>query len=169
MREKGKRMLVVLLRHAEKLNSYGNDPELSPRGYQDAQKLLLQVGQLIPRPNALWSSPKQRAQQTLEPIAQKLSLEIKTMPELNERQASETTTQFSARVQQIFQVLSSQAFGTTTVWLCTHADWLAEAVTSIPSDLSDPEFEASFLNCQHRVFAWTGGIWHFYPSWKGEK
>ena len=77
---------ILLLRHC---TSSGQEPEanLAPEGYQQAQKLVSQLGDYSI--DLLISSPYQRAVESITPFANSRGLDIRTDPRLAERTISE--------------------------------------------------------------------------------
>lgn len=73
---------VILIRHAA---SSGQAPnaELTDDGHQQAQELAKALARL--NPDALFASPYQRAQQTVQPFAKASGLTINTLNDLQER------------------------------------------------------------------------------------
>ncbi|RZM11167.1 MAG: hypothetical protein EOO88_47270 [Pedobacter sp.] len=68
--------IVLLMRHAEKATSGGADPELSDKGKEFADRLNLHFSEL--RIDAVYSTNYKRTRQTVEPLAKRSALEIKT-------------------------------------------------------------------------------------------
>lgn len=68
--------LIIIVRHAEKMDDGTSDPPLSEEGKERAHKLqnLLKSTEVT----ALFSTPYKRTRQTLEPIAESEGLEIQT-------------------------------------------------------------------------------------------
>ncbi len=125
-------MKIYLFRHAEKINAFHRNPELSPQGEKQALLLAEKVQQaLLPRPTELWVSPKKRAQQSMGPLSQALDLPLQIKTALDERDVSENQSQFHQRVEKICHSLTS-AKG--VIYLCSHFDWLEEALAVLPSD-----------------------------------
>lgn len=67
---------VILMRHAEKVNDGTDDPSLTPQGHERATRLaqLLQNTTV----DAIYSSPFQRTQNTIAPLAQAKGLTVQT-------------------------------------------------------------------------------------------
>jgi broad specificity phosphatase PhoE len=129
-------MQMMLLRHAERENTGVSNPSLSPHGQRQAQALCqkIQNGEL-PRPTHLWTSPKNRARQTLQKISSALSLELQVIDSLDERQSSENFAQFQTRIRRFFQSVERQAKENPggVLYCCTHLDWLEEALPLVPT------------------------------------
>ena len=157
-------MKLALFRHAEKENISSN-PALSPRGLKQSEflKTLIEKNEL-PLPQYLWSSPKIRAVQTFQKLSENKSLEIDVMQELEERSSQESSNMFSKRVKNFLQ-RSSQING--TVFLCTHYDWIEEALIYIPSDtdLSQSRYH-SWRPGAFMLFEISNELWHL-EKWGG--
>ena len=151
-------MRALIFRHAEKDNLAALDPVLSLRGQKQAAQILHMVqNNLLPKPQRLFASPKARAQQTFTPLAKSLSLEILTVPELNERQASESGEQFERRVKQF--LLKIEALPGTN-YCVTHLDWIEEALIKIQSDtdLLESQYQ-QWAPAQSMEFEIHDGLW----------
>jgi broad specificity phosphatase PhoE len=63
---------LFLVRHGEAAQSWGehDDPELSSLGCEQAKQAAVAVDRAAPKELVLVSSPKMRAQQTAEPLAE---------------------------------------------------------------------------------------------------
>lgn len=159
-------MFVTLFRHAERENTGLENPGLTARGFQQAQSLLkiIQANQL-PAPQRLFVSPKIRTQQTFLPTANQLNLPLQILPELDERRNSETITKFVQRVQRFINLTSQDSFGPQSSFLCSHLDWIEEALLKIPCDVD---------LLQSRFQIWAPGqfiqfevhdeLWHFIKA-----
>lgn len=152
-------MQILLFRHAERANTGGDNPSLSPRGQGQARALLQMIeNKKLETPQRMICSPKLRAQKTFEGVAKNLSLDLQTWEDLDERQSNENNALFSARVRRCLDALSTQS---GCIFVCTHVDWIEEALIFIPSD--------SDLN-QTRYMSWAPGqfmefevqneVWH---------
>lgn len=150
-------MKFFLFRHAEKATLGSLNPPLSHVGIEQAENLMKMVqSQRIPKPQALWASPKIRAQQTFQPLAEFLGLEVITKNELDEKMGEESTTQFRLRIQ---RVINEVATATENLFLCTHMDWADEALGLIPSDsdLLDPKY-SYWSSGQYMAFDYEDGL-----------
>lgn len=127
-------MQFVLFRHAEKSSVGAQNPTLSPRGLAQAQRIsqLANENQL-PVPTRLLASPLLRAQQTLLPTAERLGKTLEIVPDLNERQNSESADQFRYRIQRFLRWIETQ---TGLFYACTHLDWIDEAQALITADVN---------------------------------
>lgn len=138
-------MNVVLFRHAKKGMTPFDDPSLSPEGFLQGEKLPVTVQkQNIPAATELWASEKIRTHQTFSNLSESLRLPILTKPELNLRSDSETRQMFQNRIQRVIEELSVSAYNNTEkhcIYLCTHYDWIEEAMLLIPSDKNLTGFE----------------------------
>ncbi len=151
-------MKIILFRHAEKAYSTSNNPPLSERGNQQANRIaeLISAGK-IPRPDVLLCSPKIRTFQTLLPVSALLKIEIKQMKELDERLSTESSAQYFQRVQNTISWLGHQK---SNVLLVTHFDWLEEAMTAIPcdTDLNQEKYHA-WGSAHYMNFSLNGDVW----------
>lgn len=127
-------MDIIVLRHAERTPGFAQDPQLTPHGREQA--IALADILMLPRwgrPHKLYASPKQRALQTLQPLAEKLDLPVEILPDLDEKQPGESVSSFRERIQNLIDVVtvptqvSSQRNAPTAslVW-CSHLDWIEE-------------------------------------------
>ncbi len=138
-------MQILLFRHAEKQFSHSEDPPLSARGMNQALKLAELVLQKdLPLPTKIFASPKQRAVQTLQPLAQKTGIQLQIMNELDEKTSSEHAEVFSKRVKRwVDQFEKPQQPPLGVVYVVSHLDWLMESMIHIHSDtnLNTPIFQ----------------------------
>jgi len=155
-------MQILMFRHAEKQNAFREDPPLSPRGQAQAQSLVQRfpTGSL-PGPILLFSSPKQRAQETLQPLSRAWRMEVKIRPELDERHSPESASQFVERIQQFLRTIESQKDTAQTVVFVSHSDWIAEALILIPAaqDLTHEKYRW-WNPAQSMHFDLQEGLWH---------
>lgn len=155
-------MKIYIFRHAQKNRDFSENPDLTESGHQQAHKILELVQRnKLPPPEEIWVSPKRRTHSTMRPLADSLKLNLDIHEFLEEQQGHETIDQFRARIQgTLDQLLKTQS---RTVYLCTHYDWLVEAMPLIPSDkdLLDYEFQ-QWSPAQHIGFELTTeGIYNF--------
>jgi phosphohistidine phosphatase SixA len=130
-------MKLALFRHAERENSGVSNPPLSPRGMRQSELLTqLVLNNTLIRPTKLYCSPKLRAVLTFQSLHLKADIELTISPELDERSNSEVADQFSKRVKQkLFQLTKAGPLNSSTVlFLCSHLDWIDEAMIHIPCD-----------------------------------
>lgn len=104
---------VVIVRHAEKVDS-SEDPDLSETGKRRAERLLLLLSEADV--SALFSSQYKRTQQTLEPLAKKLGLEIL---QVDASLTGELIRQISTR------------FPGKTVVVASHSDRVTEIIEAL--------------------------------------
>ena len=78
---------LYLIRHGKaSLDGSESSRVLTPEGFTQAEQLSTILEELEPAIKYLFSSPFIRAQQTLEPIAEKLNLQARVIEDLRERQ-----------------------------------------------------------------------------------
>src|SRR3989344_766110 len=112
-------MNIVLFRHAKKGFAPFEDPHLSE---------------------------KIRTHQTFQGFAKSWSLSMTVKPELNLRSEYETGKTFQQRVQKLIDELSVSAGNDSakkTIYLCSHYDWIEDAMALIPCDRDLTGFEFS--------------------------
>lgn len=156
-------MQIHLFRHAERENTGIENPPLSKRGKEQATALRAAIEKgVLSKPGRLYVSPKLRAQQTFLPVAEGLGVEMQMTPELDERQNSESGSQFSARVRRFLGFLEKQ---TGVLYVCTHLDWIEEALINIPSpeDLLSEKYQA-WAPAQFIEFEVQEGLWIIHRS-----
>jgi 2,3-bisphosphoglycerate-dependent phosphoglycerate mutase len=96
---------IYLVRHAHAAWTPDENRPLSFQGYADAQSVA-EILQQYPI-GALYSSPFQRARQTIAPLAARLRLPVHIAPELRERRLGRSlTTDFSTAVEETWQTPS---------------------------------------------------------------
>lgn len=156
-------MQLILFRHAHKGLTPAADPELSAPGFKQAEKLVDLVTQnKLPAPTKSWVSEKIRTRQTIEPVSQKYKAEIETSDLLNLRAYNENAEQFRLRIKKMLTMVDEMAATkpNETHYLCSHYDWVEEALIFIPTstDLSTYEF-ASWAPAQYLHFEIADGLW----------
>lgn len=156
-------MKIILLRHGNRDLSMTSDGGLNQIGKDLALSLhsRLQPNGDLFMPTHLIASPKKRAQETLTPLSKSLNFPLKTDKGLDERQLNETSTEFRVRVKKYLEILPTQFKMSDVVYLCTHADWLEDAMIAMPSDMPTMVAESGFACGEHRAFEFNGEIWKF--------
>jgi broad specificity phosphatase PhoE len=112
-------------------------------------------------PTDLIASPKKRAQETLLPLSKALNMQLKTDIGLDERQHDETSAEFRLRVKNYLVAVLKKHDSSAVVYLCTHADWLEDAMLTLPSDIPTFVAESGFACGEYRAFEFNGEIWKF--------
>jgi phosphohistidine phosphatase SixA len=157
-------MQLILLRHAHKGITPAADPELSAPGFKQAEKLTEAIEQKkLPAPDKFWVSEKIRTRQTIEAASQKFNCTIETSDLINLRSYSETASDFRLRIKKMIGLLNSLANDGSkqTHYLCTHYDWIEDALVFIPSttDLTSFEFSswspAQYIHFEIKDSTWT--------------
>jgi broad specificity phosphatase PhoE len=120
---------IVFIRHAHRdQNTSDSNNGISLVGKAQAANLVEQVGRgLLPHCDLLLSSPKRRCLETLEPLAKHFSTVVQIDMALDERGFSEPRDSFVKRIDDFLRTLVIQDAG-ATIYLCSHGDWLPEAV-----------------------------------------
>ena len=150
---------VVIFRHATRSMTADDDPSLNSVGLLQAKRLveLIEPRGPLPLPTALWTSPKLRARQTFLPLGESCSLEPIVDPLLDERQSFETREDLQNRIRETIGKVEASAGG--CLYLCSHFDWLEEAMILLPSEMSDFELALSFAPAEYRIFEIKNGLW----------
>lgn len=117
-------MDLILLRHAEK-EFFGGDPFLSDRGREQARRLPIEWGAPAVASVSLISSPKRRALETLQPLAEAWGRNVVVDAALDERRPGESGADFSTRVRRSIESFEAAPPGELLV-LCSHLDWIEE-------------------------------------------
>lgn len=153
-----------MFRHAERDNSGDSNPDLSPRGRKQAEVLSeLALKQHLPLPLRLMCSPKKRAQSTFSVLSENAKVPLSIQDALDERLPEESLPQFKSRIQTFLSELTLKS--SSVIYICSHMDWLEEALILIPSDtdLLSPSFQTwppgKFLH-----FHIEDKIWHFLKA-----
>lgn len=133
-------MIIYLFRHGERTSRLsGSEPDLSTVGRIQADHLRSWVqSQTLPQPDQLWASPRIRTQNTLQPLSDVLQVPIQNIVALDERSGAESNLRFRERVERLLEQARQQS---GVLFLCSHFDWLEEAITLIPADqdlVADP-------------------------------
>jgi broad specificity phosphatase PhoE len=155
-------MNLVLLRHATRssvLEFGSTESSLNVTGLAQASDLIQHVqpqGEL-PSPSTLFSSPKLRARQTLEPLSQALPLKIHILSDLDERRENESLSKFERRVRDVIDFTLTLP-DPETVYLCTHLDVLEAAALLWPTNFTERESATPWSTLEYQVFKRVDGI-----------
>ncbi len=160
-------MKFVLFRHAQKgLTPYA-DPELTTEGHQQAAALSTLIKQnLLPVPTHAWASPKVRTCQTLRPACDVAKVRVQISDLLEQRENHETLEIFRHRIQSFLNSFTTNLPEDNSTeschFVCTHYDWIEEAMTLINSDKDLNIFEFShWPPAQYVTFEIENSIWKF--------
>ena len=156
-------MQLILFRHAHKGLTPSADPELSAPGFKQAEKLVELVNsKKIPAPTKAWVSEKIRTRQTIEPVIRYYKAAVETSDLLNLRGYNENAEQFRLRIKKMLNMIDelSQKNASEIHYLCTHYDWIEDALVFINSstDLTTYEY-ASWAPAQYIHFEIRDGLW----------
>jgi broad specificity phosphatase PhoE len=154
-------MNVYLFRHGQKGSEPSRDPDLTLFGHQQARKLAQLVGAgSLSRGTHFLASPRLRAQSTLTPAASLCESRLEIVADLDQREGYEDSTAFRARIRAFLTGLEKKFAPGDVVYLCTHHDWIEEALALIPADRD--LLESSYWTwspAQYMHFEVTGGLW----------
>lgn len=152
-------MVLVLLRHALKADNGTANPPLTPKGFEQAQNLKERVQKgLLPKPTKTISSPRLRAQQTLQPLCQFANTPLEIIDNLNERQSTESAADFYYRIQSFFQNLKVNN-SQECIYLCSHVDWLFESLALLGPSIKNMPVMSSWASAQVLVLESEGEKW----------
>lgn len=156
-------MKLYLFRHAQKAMDFSGDPDLTPEGHAQASKLLDRVlKHELTAPTELWVSPKKRTLSTFRPLSKHFGLELQGQEALYEQKSDESISMFRARIQRTLESLTEKK-SNDVIYLCSHYDWVVEAMHIIPCDTDLTGSEYSHWNpCQYiQLEADAEGLFHF--------
>lgn len=137
-------MILIIFRHGHKGITPLQDPELSPKGFDQSQILCDQVEQgLLPKPTHCWFSEKIRTKQTLLKVIEKYKPQSQSKSELNLRSHNEQLQEFRLRIQKFCSEISKRGKTSDVHFLCTHYDWIEEVLTLIDADKNLNSFKFS--------------------------
>jgi phosphohistidine phosphatase SixA len=158
-------MALFLFRHGDKAKTWDADPPLSEKGLLQAEALasLVERGDL-PTPHQVIASPRKRAQQTLLPTSQVAQLTLTIADDLYERQPHENSELFNRRIKKFLTQLPQRLNANSNLYLCSHMDWLEEALLLLDSDTDFNLRPIFWAPCQYVEFEWQDGIWIFKKS-----
>ena len=154
-------MKFVLFRHAHKGSVPFEDPELSPKGFeQSAQIVNLIKNNTLPTPTHLFVSPNRRTSQSFYPLSRELKIGLEIKPDLDQRRNDENTAAFRKRIQNFLNSLTTKSKSNEIIFACTHFDWIEEAMILIDCDQNLNSFEysnwspAQFLSFEINEVTW---------------
>lgn len=153
-------MNVVLFRHGQKGLTPFDNPHLTAEGFVQAEAISKAVqNNLLPEPTEIWVSEKIRTTQTLQNVASHFKIKPQIYKELDLRNDFETQNMFRNRVQSLIKEVALTNEN-NTVYLCTHYDWIEEAMTLIPcdTDLTTYQF-AHWGPAQFAYFKIENDLW----------
>lgn len=120
------KLIVIRHAHREAQNRLDDTP-LSGMGREQALELkdvllkqygLANLGADLP----LYSSPKQRCQQTLEPLSKELQIAVQVTALLDEQGMQESQHEFLQRVKKFLTLLQKKSHPIAII--CSHGDWI---------------------------------------------
>jgi len=157
-------MKIYIFRHAQKAHDFSINPDLTEEGHGQALRLLDRVLQGdVPTPTQLWTSPRKRAQNTFRPLAQHLKKSLQLDEDLLEQKNDETLSAFRERVQNVLN--HALQLPEEVIFICSHYDWVIEAMQLVPSDtdLGASEF-SHWQPCQYVGFEVREKLFHLLES-----
>lgn len=147
---------LIFLRHAER--GHGIEA-LTTRGVAQADALAQLIPKELPFPTLLLCSPKPRAKATLQTLGKRFSIEPTVDLLLDERSAEESSSNMSSRIKKLLSRIQEDD-EQKAIYVCSHSDWLHEAMIFLPSTLSDSEIEQPWTLAEARHFKKNrDGLW----------
>ncbi|MNK07445.1 Histidine phosphatase superfamily [compost metagenome] len=145
-------MIIYIFRHAQKAMDFSGDPDLTDVGHGQALLLLKKVLNVeLPTPTQLWTSPKARAQSTFRPLAHHLKIPLQLQDSLLEQTSDEDMSAFRERVRRVLE--QTATLKNEVIFVCSHYDWVVEAMAVIPTDKDTSEADFShWTPAQHVGF-----------------
>ncbi len=157
-------MYLILIRHGHKTFLPTHDPTLSDKGFSQASELLKLVEKgVLAGPNMCWVSDSQRTYQTVEKIIKHYNVQCEKTDQLSVRQNHESGSEFRTRVAKTISSLEQIALESRdkVYMLCTHFDWIEEAMSVINCDQNLTSFEYShWAPAQYMVFEIKDSTWY---------
>lgn len=137
-------MILILFRHGHKGLSPMNDPDLTAKGFEQAEILVdLIEKSSLPKPTNCWYSAKIRTQQTLLKAIEKYKTVSTCKKELDLKSHAESAADFRHRIQKFCSEMAARGAQNEVHFACTHYDWIEEALTLIDADKDLNSFEFS--------------------------
>lgn len=155
-------MLIAVFRHGHKSFSADFDPDLSPKGFDQAQHLAKMIEKKeLPEPTHLWASPKKRTSQTLQHAAELKKVPIHVRHELDTRSSNETYTQYKIRIQNFINDITERCKDSEVHFVCSHYDWIEDFLLLVDcnQDLNTPVF-SHWAPGEFMIFDIIDGIWN---------
>lgn len=145
-------MKLIFLRHGDRNAGFGDVP-LSTRGHQQAEELS-QTPELH-KVDHIYCSPKRRARETVEPLAQTLGQNIDIVTDLDQMKQIENPNDFSRRIHHFLSALPVTEG--KTILVCSHSDWLQAATLLLGGEEFIPH---AFFSCaEYKIFENKEGTW----------
>lgn len=148
-------MQVFWLRHGTRNFTIGDVP-LNTTGEDEARGL--SRNSRLAAVETILCSPKKRALMTVTPLAEKKSLPILTVDELDQMKSHESEKEFSSRVNSVLEKVANKNWDCQSLLLCTHSDWLAVACELVATDALD--LAGKMFQCAELIeFKIKDGLW----------
>lgn len=154
-------MHVYLFRHGQKGSTPYSDPDLTELGHLQARTLAEKIrDHAFIAGTHFVASPRLRAQSTLRVAALQCQSPVRVDTGLDQRESYESAVDFRTRISDFIQALPKMFDESAVVYLCTHHDWIEEALSLIPADtdLLDTKYW-SWNPAQYAFFKVNNGLW----------
>ena len=121
-----------------------NDPDLTAKGFEQAEILVDLIHKTtLPQPTHCWFSARTRTQQTLAKAIDKYKTVSTCRKELDLKSHLESVADFRHRIQMFCFEMVARGAQNEVHFVCTHYDWIEEALTLIDADKDLNSFEFS--------------------------
>jgi 8-oxo-dGTP diphosphatase len=118
--QSSKKLVIIRHAHRNKLKGGEADNGLSAKGKKQSRALQKLYSRIFGRKKAeIYSSPKERCIETVQPIAKKIKVSLETLDTLNE---AVTDAELKEKVR-AFHSLWQESDAPLTV-ICSHGDWI---------------------------------------------
>lgn len=130
---------LIFIRHAHRdVLGRSTDHGLSEKGKRQSELIRDQLmTQYSLKDCVLYSSPKLRCIETLNPLAEALNHRIQILSSLDERHSHESETELKKRIQHFLSEWKNSEHAITLA--CSHGDWLPLAVHQLTTTYADFE------------------------------
>ncbi len=146
-----KRLYLIRHAHRDTLNRI-DDNGLSEKGKIQADILRKYFKKICEDVNGslrFISSPKLRCLETLSPLASEFNFVIEIDERLDEGSFEEDSIAFVKRIAQFMNEISQNPNHNSLVFLCSHGDWIPEAMRAISGAEIDLE-KAGFIELEYK-------------------
>lgn len=144
---------LYLIRHAHRdTHNRINDNGLSEKGKIQAdllRKYFTKICESSEGSLRFISSPKLRCLETLSPLASEFNFVIEIDERLDEGNFEEDTSAFVTRVSKFMNEISQNPKDNGIVFLCSHGDWIPEAMRAVSGSEIDLE-KAGFIEMEFK-------------------
>ncbi len=145
-------LTLIFVRHAHRdTGERSIDNGIDEKGLKQVTDLLDDFAKgTLPKSNDFRSSPKKRCIETLTPLAALNGAKVTIEDALDEQSPTESTQEFRQRIFNFLKKLSSQL---GVIYLCSHGDWLPEAIQDLTGNWADIK-KGGYVICEKSNGKW---------------